>query len=52
MSPEHQIPLSRGGSNWPSNLVPACDNCNKSKKDKTPAEFMEYRFGRFLMSFE
>lgn len=36
---EHQIPLSRGGTNWPSNLVPACGTCNTSKGTKTPKEF-------------
>lgn len=28
---DHRIPLSRGGSNWPSNLVPACKSCNCKK---------------------
>jgi len=28
---EHVIPLSRGGPNWASNLVPACSFCNLSK---------------------
>ena len=36
---EHQIPLSRGGTNWPSNIVPACKPCNQSKGTKTSAEF-------------
>jgi 5-methylcytosine-specific restriction endonuclease McrA len=38
---EHLIPLSRGGSNWPANLAPACAPCNQGKRDKTFAEFME-----------
>lgn len=33
---DHFIPLSRGGSNWPSNLVLACPSCNCSKADKMP----------------
>ena len=37
---EHRIPLSRGGSNWPSNLVPACPTCNLSKGTKTEKEFI------------
>jgi len=37
---EHRIPLSRGGSNWPSNLVPACQSCNFSKHTKTEKEFI------------
>lgn len=31
---DHQISLKRGGSNWPANLVPACQSCNSSKQDK------------------
>lgn len=36
---DHAIPISRGGTNWPANLRPACANCNLSKHAKTPAEF-------------
>ena len=36
---DHRIPLSRGGSNWPENIVIACPFCNLSKCDKTPLEF-------------
>jgi 5-methylcytosine-specific restriction endonuclease McrA len=31
---DHRIPLSKGGSNWAANLVPACKSCNSKKKDK------------------
>lgn len=37
---EHVIPLSRGGWDDPSNIVPACRTCNSSKHDKTAAEWM------------
>jgi 5-methylcytosine-specific restriction endonuclease McrA len=37
---DHVIPLSRGGSNWPSNLRPACKHCNSSKKDKSPWDLL------------
>lgn len=37
---DHLIPLSRGGSNWPANLGPACRPCNSRKHDKTYQEFM------------
>lgn len=36
---DHVQPLSRGGSNWPNNIVCACRKCNQSKKDKTPIEW-------------
>lgn len=36
---DHRIPLSRGGSNAPENLVIACRHCNRSKHDKMPWEF-------------
>lgn len=35
---EHVIPLSRGGNNTLSNIVPSCAWCNGHKKDKTPEE--------------
>ena len=41
---DHQIPLSRGGTNFASNMVPACASCNTSKNDKTPIEFADYTF--------
>jgi len=31
---DHRIPLSRGGSHWPANLVPACKGCNSGKRDR------------------
>jgi len=43
---DHIIPLSRGGSNWPDNLVIACPSCNTSKRDKMPYEWA--RGGRLL----
>jgi len=41
MQIEHMIPLSRGGANFPSNLVPACKGCNTKKGTRTYFEFME-----------
>ena len=38
---DHVVPLSRGGSNWPDNLVIACPSCNQSKSDKLPHEWIE-----------
>jgi 5-methylcytosine-specific restriction endonuclease McrA len=31
---DHVIPLSRGGTNWPANLRPACQPCNSRKHDR------------------
>ncbi|HMN15956.1 MAG TPA: HNH endonuclease signature motif containing protein [Bellilinea sp.] len=36
---DHRIPLSRGGSNDPANLVLACPSCNMSKGNKFPHEW-------------
>ena len=36
---DHVQPLSRGGEDIESNIVPACARCNLSKSDKTLAEW-------------
>lgn len=36
---DHRIPLARGGSNTPENLVLACEYCNKSRGAKLPQEW-------------
>lgn len=36
---DHIVPLSRGGSNWPENLVLTCPHCNTSKGAKLPSEW-------------
>lgn len=36
---DHVIPISRGGSNWPANLRPACQPCNRSKWNKLLSEW-------------
>lgn len=33
---DHVKPIAKGGSNWASNLRPACAPCNISKKDRWP----------------
>ncbi|MBX3360298.1 MAG: HNH endonuclease [Phycisphaeraceae bacterium] len=32
---DHHIPQSRGGSDWPGNLFPACTSCNRSKQARS-----------------
>lgn len=38
---DHAIPLSRGGSNGPENIVIACQPCNQSKGAKLPHEWVQ-----------
>lgn len=33
-SVDHFIPVSRGGTNWPANLRPACRSCNSRKGNR------------------
>ncbi len=44
---DHVVPLARGGSNWPSNLVLACKPCNNKKHAIDPFVFAR-RLGRLL----
>ena len=37
---EHMVSLFEGGSNWISNIYPACRSCNCAKKTKSFEEFM------------
>ena len=39
---DHVIPLSRGGTNWPANLRPACRPCNSGKRDR---DWRHYAYG-------
>jgi len=38
---DHVLPVSRGGSDDPANLVTACLPCNRSKHAKTPEEWLQ-----------
>lgn len=37
---DHIIPISRGGNNDFENLITACFNCNRSKRNKTISEWL------------
>lgn len=39
---DHYIPLARGGSNFPTNIVISCPTCNVSRGAKMPSEFIAY----------
>lgn len=38
---EHLIPKSKGGSNHPDNLLPACMHCNGRRSNRSPAEWID-----------
>ena len=44
---DHIQPLSRGGTNWISNIQLLCPSCNYSKQDADPIEFAR-RLGRLV----
>lgn len=35
---DHVVPIARGGTSTPGNIVPSCRSCNRDKKLTTPAE--------------
>ena len=47
---DHIIPVAKGGTDDPENLVAACRKCNFSKQDKMPDEFVIQRAGLFFSS--
>ena len=38
---DHLVPIKRGGSNEPSNIVPCCLNCNRAKDRLGVEEFRQ-----------
>jgi len=43
---DHDIPLSRGGTDDIENILPSCRSCNSKKNNKTAAEFTSKYVGR------
>lgn len=39
LEPDHRMPLSRGGTNFIDNILPACRSCNGRKHKMTEDEF-------------
>lgn len=39
LEPDHRMPLSRGGTNFIENILPACRSCNARKHNMTEEEF-------------
>lgn len=39
---DHRIPICRGGTNLPANLVPACRSCNSRKRHRTESEWRRW----------
>lgn len=50
MQVEHVTPLSRGGRNDMTNIVPSCAGCNGEKSDRTPEEWDADRHSHGLPS--
>lgn len=48
LDPDHVVPLSRGGTDTPSNLLPACMLCNSSKCAMTLPEWSVWLHARGL----
>lgn len=40
---DHVIPISKGGTNWPANLRPACRSCNSRKNSRNWRLFTKNR---------
>lgn len=39
---DHKIPIARGGTSWPENMVCACAKCNRKKHTRTDLEFFAW----------
>ncbi len=48
LDPDHVVPLSRGGPNTTTNLLPSCPQCNSQKRDLLLHEWEQERIDRNL----
>ena len=39
---DHIVPVSKGGQTTLTNLVLCCEPCNRTKRDMTPAEWLDF----------
>ncbi len=39
LTPDHYIPLSKGGTNFIDNIIPSCLKCNQTKWSSDPSKF-------------
>lgn len=42
---DHIIPVSKGGTTIPENMLPACMSCNNNKKAKDVVSWLNHKFG-------
>jgi 5-methylcytosine-specific restriction endonuclease McrA len=42
---DHLVPVSKGGTNDPANIVLACRRCNNAKNDSTAQEYLDWLAG-------
>jgi 5-methylcytosine-specific restriction endonuclease McrA len=50
LTPDHYIPLSKGGTNFIDNIVPACQDCNRRKWSKDPSAFKLSRRAQIIFA--
>jgi len=43
LTPDHIIPISRGGMNYIFNIVPCCGYCNTSKNDRSLQDWKRFK---------
>lgn len=47
---DHFLPINKGGQDFPWNILPVCQQCNRQKKDKLPHEFLNHE--KFIQSLD